>query len=86
MEASLTTTIRVSRRTRDRLQRLAEQYGSSMQAVLEEAVELYQGQRLLEATNAAYAALRADPAAWQELQEDRAEWDATLNDGLEGLG
>lgn len=86
MEASLTTTIRVSRRTRDRLQRLAEQYGSSMQAVLEEAVELYQGQRLLEATNAAYAALRADPAAWQELQEERAEWDAALNDGLEGLG
>lgn len=86
MEASLTTTIRVSRRTRDRLQRLAEQYGSSMQAVLEEAVELYQGQRLLEATNAAYAALRADPAAWQELQEERAEWDATLIDGLEDLG
>ena len=53
MEANLTTTIRVSRRTRDRLQHLAEQYGSSMQAVLEEAVELYQGQRLLEATNAA---------------------------------
>ncbi|MBK7219004.1 MAG: toxin-antitoxin system protein [Candidatus Promineofilum sp.] len=86
MEASLTTTIRVSRRTRDRLQRLAEQYGSSMQAVLEEAVELYQGQRLLEATNAAYAALRANPVAWQELQEERAEWDTTLNDGLEGLG
>ncbi len=85
MEANLTTTIRVSRRTRDRLQHLAEQYGSSMQAVLEEAVELYQGQRLLEATNAAYAALRADPAAWRELQEERAEWDATLNDGLEGL-
>ena len=85
MEANLTTTIRVSRRTRDRLQHLAEQYGSSMQAVLEEAVELYQGQRLLEATNAAYAALRADPAAWRELQEERAEWDATLNEGLEGL-
>ena len=85
MEANLTMTIRGSRRTRDRLQHLAEQYGSSMQAVLEEAVELYQGQRLLEATNAAYAALRADPAAWRELQEERAEWDATLNDGLEGL-
>jgi hypothetical protein len=56
-----------------------------MQAVLEEAVELYQGQRLLEATNAAYAALRADPPAWQDLQEEWAEWDATLNDGLEGL-
>lgn len=85
MEANSTTTIRVSRRTRDQLQLLAEQYGRSMQAVLEEAVELYQGQRLLEATNAAYATLRADPSAWQALQEERAEWDATLNDGLEGL-
>ena len=85
MVANATTTIRVSRRTRDQLQLLAEQYGRSMQAVLEEAVELYQGQRLLEATNAAYAALRADLPAWQALQEERAEWDATLNDGLEGL-
>lgn len=80
-----TTTIRVSRRTRDLLQSLAEQDGSSMQAVLEEAVQLLQGQRLLEATNAAYAALRANPEAWQTLQEERAEWDVTLNDGLEGL-
>jgi len=85
MEISATTTIRVSRRTRDVLQALAEQYGSSMQAVLEEAVDLLEGQRLLEATNEAYAALRANPAAWQELQEERAEWDVTLSDGLEGL-
>lgn len=85
MEISATTTIRVSRRTRDVLQALAEQYGSSMQAVLEEAVDLLEGQRLLEATNEAYAALRANPAAWQKLQEERAEWDVTLSDGLEGL-
>jgi len=85
MEISATTTIRVSRRTRDVLQALAAQYGSSMQAVLEEAVDLLEGQRLLEATNEAYAALRANPAAWQELQEERAEWDVTLSDGLEGL-
>lgn len=56
-----------------------------MQAVLEEAVYLLEGQRLLEATNEAYAALRANPAAWQELQEERAEWDVTLGDGMEGL-
>lgn len=85
MGPSPTTTIRVSRRTRDVLQALAEQYDSSMQSVLEEAVELYQGQRLLEATNAAYAALRSDPEGWRQFQEEQAEWDATLNDGLEGL-
>lgn len=85
MGMSATTTIRVSRRTRDILQALAEQYGSSMQAVLEEAVALLEGQRLLEATNEAYAALRANPEAWQELQKERAEWEVTLSDGLDGL-
>lgn len=85
MELNTTTTIRVTRRTRDILQRLAEEYGSSMQAVLDEAVELLQGQRLLEATNQAYAALRANPVAWKELQEERAEWDVTLADGLQDL-
>ena len=80
-----TTTIRVSPRTRDLLQSLAEQDGSSMQAVLEEAVQLLQGQRLLQATNEAYAALRANPEAWQAPQAERAEWDVTLNDGLDGL-
>ena len=82
MEEGLTTTIRVSRRTRDMLQTLAEQSGCSVQEVLEEAVELYWGRRLLETTNAAYAALRDDPVAWRELQKERAEWDVILNDGL----
>ncbi|CUS04118.2 conserved protein of unknown function [Candidatus Promineifilum breve] len=56
-----------------------------MQIIVEEAIEAYQGQRLLEATNAAYAALQNDPQAWLELLEERAEWDVTLADGLEGL-
>jgi predicted transcriptional regulator len=85
MEMSTTTTIRVSRKTRDTLQNLANQYGTSMQAILEEAVDLLEGQRLLEATYEAYAKLRANPEAWQELQEERAQWDVTLSDGLEGL-
>ena len=50
MEMSTTTTIRVSRKTRDTLPNLANQYGTSMQALLEEAVDLLEGQRLLEAT------------------------------------
>jgi len=56
-----------------------------MQEVVEQALELYNKQKFWEATNAAYAALRADPAAWQEFQAELAEWDVTLNDGLEGL-
>jgi hypothetical protein len=80
-----TTTIRVSRRTRDTLREMTEASGHSMQEVLEEALELYRRRQLLEATNTAYAALRAEPNAWNELEAERKAWDATLADGLEQL-
>jgi len=78
-----TTTIRVSLRTRDLLQELAQTSGRSMQAVLEQALEQYRRQQLLEETNAAYAALRAAPEAWADLQQERLAWEQTLADGLE---
>ncbi len=84
METGPMTTIRVSRRTRNTLEALAEKSGCSVQAGLEKAVEFYWGRRLLEATNEAYAVLRANTAAWLELQEERAQWEVTLNDGLKG--
>ena len=78
-----TTTIRVSLRTRDLLQELAQTAGSSMQAVLEQALEQYRRQQLLDATNAAYATLRAKPEAWTNLEQERLTWEQTLTDGLE---
>jgi predicted transcriptional regulator len=78
-----TTTIRVSLRTRDLLQELAQTSGNSMQTILEQALEQYRRQQLLEATNAAYAALHADPEAWANLEHERQAWDQTLADGLE---
>jgi len=77
-----TTTIRVSARTHDMLRELARTAGASMQEVVERAVEQYRRQRLLAATNAAYAALQADPAALRALKEEQAAWDVTLTDGL----
>lgn len=82
---SATTTIRVSRKTRDRLHDLAKRSGVPMQEVVDKALELYYRQGLLAATNAAYAALRANPTSWQEAQDEMAEWDVTLSDGLEEL-
>lgn len=78
-----TTTIRVSTKTRDTLHALARTAGLSMQQVLEQALEVYRRQQLLEATNAAYEALRRDPASWHEFEQERRDWDATLADGLE---
>jgi hypothetical protein len=52
----------------------------SIQDVVSKAVEAYRRQRLLEQTNAAYAALRADPEGWREELEERELWDNTLAD------
>ncbi len=78
-----TTTVRISAKTHDTLRDLARAVGAPMQEIIEQAVEQYRRQRLLAATNAAYAALRADPAAWQEIKEEQTAWDVTLADGLE---
>jgi hypothetical protein len=37
----------------------------------------------MEAVNADYDALRADPEAWAEYQKELAIWDCTLMDGLD---
>ena len=92
-----TTTIRVSLRARDVLQELAQTSGRSMRAVVEQALEQYRReqagvepvfepehrQRLLEATNAAYAALRAAPEAWAALEQERLACEQTRAPGGE---
>jgi predicted transcriptional regulator len=78
-----TTTIRVSTETHEKLNQLAEANGISMQNVLDQALEVYRRQQLLEQANAAYAQLRADPVAWAAVEQEREEWDATLGDGLD---
>jgi predicted transcriptional regulator len=78
-----TTTIRVSTQTRETLHKLAEASGVSMQRVLDNALEIYRREHLLDQANAAYALLRDDPVVWEEIERERREWDATLSDGLE---
>ncbi len=79
----MTTTIRVSVKTRDLLHDLARTAGVPMQEIVEQALEQYRRQQLLAATNAAYAAIRVDSEAMQEWQAEQTEWDATIADGLE---
>jgi predicted transcriptional regulator len=76
--------VRITEATRGRLRSLAEREERSMQAVLEDAVEAYRRQKLLEQVNAAYADLRRDESAWADVQAERAAWDRTLADGLPG--
>ncbi|MCP4165541.1 MAG: toxin-antitoxin system protein [Chloroflexi bacterium] len=78
-----TTTIRVSHTTRDALQALAKDEGTSMQQIIERGIELYRRQQILLATNAAYAALRENKPDWEQYEAEIDIWDATLVDGLE---
>jgi hypothetical protein len=75
-------TIRISDSARGTLRNLARAEGTSMLALLDEAVEALRRQRFLEQVNADFAALRDDPRAWAEVEAERRAWDATLADGL----
>lgn len=79
----MSTTIRISTETRTVLSELVQTTGLSMQAILEQAIDMYRRQQMLMALNDAYAALQADQGAWDDLETEREEWDVTLNDGLE---
>lgn len=76
--------MRITRDTSDTLSELAATTGRSKQDVLAAAVEAFSRQLLLDRTNAAYAALRADPTGWETELQERAQWEATLGDDLEG--
>jgi hypothetical protein len=78
-----TLTVRISRSAHAVLRELSEEVDEPMTEVLSKAIEAYRRQRFLDALNADFAALRADPDAWAEEQQDRAAWDATLADGLD---
>jgi predicted transcriptional regulator len=78
-----TTTVRITQETSRTLRELATATGRSMQDVLADAVETYSRRVLLDRTNAAFAALRADTREWQAELEERRAWEATLGDDLE---
>ena len=63
------------------LAQLAAETGQPAEQVIADALAAYQRGRLLDAVNAGYAALRADPEAWAAEGAERARWDATLADG-----
>ena len=77
-------TVRIKPETHAKLKAISEATGRSMPEVLDQAVEVLRRQRLLDATNEAFAALKSDPKAWKAEQAERAAWEATLSDGLEG--
>jgi len=78
-----TTTVRISKRSQLILKEIAERQGSSIQFVLEQAIEIYRRQRLFEEADAAYAALWSDPKKAEAEREERRLLEGTLMDGLD---
>jgi predicted transcriptional regulator len=79
----MSSTVRINETAHRALRELAEKERAPLQTVLERAIENYRRERFLDAVNATYAALRADPGAWRTELEERDEWDATNGDGDE---
>ena len=77
------TTVRVREHVHATLQSLSTEMGKSIQDIVEEAVDAFRRQRMLDQHNAAYAALKADPARWQDELEERRGWDRANADRLE---
>ena len=76
-------TTRISKETHELLRRLSEEEGSSMQSIIESALEEYRRKKFLEDSNAAYKKLRLREEDWAQEKEEREDWDKTLQDGLD---
>jgi len=74
--------VRVSSQSYQLLKSLAQDFGQSMQSVIDEALEELRRRKILEATNAAFSALKADKKAWNEELNERGLWENTLTDGV----
>lgn len=78
-----TTTVRVSGSTHSLLQELAEQSQTSMNAVLEAALNEYHRRLFWAQAGQEFDDLRANTEAWHVEQEESAIWDVAVADGLD---
>ena len=61
---------------------MAKETNSSMQEMLDQAIENQRRRLVLERTNLAYSKLRQNKKAWQAWQAELRQLDATLSDGI----
>ena len=76
------STIRISAAAHRSLAQMAEQTDSSLQEMLDRAIENERRRLLLERTNLAYSKLRQNKKAWKAWRAELRELDATLRDGI----
>jgi len=76
------STIRISPTAHRRLVQMAKQTNSSLQEMLDQAIENERRRLLLQQTNLAYAKLRQNKKAWKAWRAELRQLDATLSDGI----
>lgn len=79
----MSTTIRVSFDTRDRLAALADATGRPMTRVLDEAVDALERKIFFDALNRRFEELRSDPEAWDAIEGERVAEDRAAQDRSE---
>ncbi len=76
----MSTTIRVSIRTRDRIAILAATSGQPMTAVVDQALDALERRQFFDDLNTRYTELRQDELAWSDIERERAVEAASLHD------
>jgi hypothetical protein len=77
----MSTTIRVSERTRERFARLARATGRPMTELLEDAADALERRLFFDQLASRYAELRSDPDTWAAIEAERAGESRSLADG-----
>ena len=75
-------TIRISSTAYRSLAKMAEQTNTSLQQMLDQAIEHERRRLLLERANLAYSKLRQNKKAWKAWRAELRQLDATLRDGI----
>jgi hypothetical protein len=73
-----------SQETHQALRELADSEKTSLQTVLERAIEAYRRKRFLDDANRQFQVFRSNEDAWRRELEERNEWDITMNDEPSG--
>ena len=75
-------TIRISPAAHASLTKMARETNSTLQQMLDQAIETQRRRLLLERANHAYAKLRQNKKAWNAWRAELRQLDHTLSDGL----
>lgn len=76
----MSTTIRVSERTRDRFARLADATGRPMTQLLDEAADALERRLFFQQLSGRYDELRSDPITWADIEAERSAESPSLRD------